>query len=209
MRNLLSIISLLICVSAAQAQLPGPPAHAPFTPGITANAAKNYCDTVALRAPEGIYVWPEKGAVVLIRRCDEVSSRPNYSSPLDVPDAYSITAIETSDILIPPGTTLGYLYPSADAKSYHLYIYGKADESGLSVPRRMAAEFNPMQQTFNFKERKTSVTFNPLALIPRMRSFLRINTNNPIKEIPGGLRRIYPVPNPTPNNPALPYPRYF
>ena len=66
-----------------------------------------------------------------------------------------------------------------------------------------------MQQTFNFKERKTSVTFNPLALIPRMRSFLRINTNNPIKEIPGGLRRIYPVPNPTPNNPALPYPRYF
>ncbi len=199
MRATLIALALLATL-CLQAHNPQAPEKAPFIHGMDLQAARAYCDSMPIRDPEGIYVWSEKGAVVLLRACTHAG---------DIPSAYEIINLESADILLPPGQVTGYMYPSPTAEDFHLYIYGDIGKEGASSPRHMAATYEPMQQSFKFKGRKTSVSLNPLSLIPHLRSLLRIKTENPADAIPDGLRRIYPAPIPTPDNPAIPYPRYF
>lgn len=199
MRTAIIALALLAALSL-RAHTPQPPDKAPLIHGMDLQAAKAYCDSMPIRDPEGIYVWPEKGSLVLIRTCAHTG---------EIPSAYEIINLESADILLPPGQVTGYIYPSPTAEDFHLYIYGDIGRDGASSPKHMAATHEPMQQSFRFKGRKTSVTLNPLSLIPHLRSLLRIKTENPADAIPDGLRRIYPAPIPTHDNPAIPYPRYF
>lgn len=183
------------------------PPVAPTHRFIDYNRAMQYCDSTPMRGPEGIYIWPDNASTVLIR-ASEINNIPG-NHKASAPDSYEIIAIESADILIAPGQTLGYLIPSSDPEDYTIYLYSDISYDKVSKPKRKAAKFNPMRSTFHIKGPKLKVTFNPLTLIPRMRSLLRLKIENPLAEIPDGMRRLYPAPSPTPNNPSLPYPRYF
>lgn len=199
MRAPLIALALLAAINML-AHTPQVPDKAPFIRGMDLDAARAYCDSMPIRDPEGIYVWPEKGAIILLRACAHTGG---------IPSAYEMINLESADILMPPGQVTGYLYPSPAAEDYHLYLYGATDREGASSPRHLAATFEPMQQSFKFKGRKTSVSLNPLSLIPHLRSLMRVKTENPAAAIPDGLRRIYPAPIPTHDNPSIPYPRYY
>lgn len=199
MRNLLILLTFLIpaMLGAADHNVP---AVAPAYPGWTLDAAEAYCDSAAIRPPEGIYFWPEKGATVLVR-----TSRQKHN----IPEEYEIICIEASDILLPPGLVLGYIFPSASAADFHAYIYDDIDADKAGKPRHKAAVYDRALQAIRFSSRKIHVSFNPLALIPRMRSFIRISRDDPTADIPDGLRRIYPEPPASLTSHQLLYPRYL
>ena len=169
---------------------------------MTAQGARDYCDTNPIRDPEGIYLWHERGATVLVRKF-----HPAFAASGAV--AYEIVALESPDILTPPGQVLGYLYPSASPEQYTLWLYTRQDAEGISAPKKMAATYAPIQCTLQFKGKHLKFDLNPLALIPRMRSFAGLSYDDPTSAIPSGLQRIYPAPTPSPGNPSLPYPRYL
>lgn len=200
MRTLTAILIVILSALTLRANDHELPTQAPLIKGMDREAATAYCDSMPIRDPEGMYFWPEKGSVVLLRAC-------RYKA--DTPVAYEIINLESPDILMPPGQVVGYLFSSSTAEDYHLYVYEHIDKEAVTSPRHMAATFEPMQQSFKFQGRKTSVSINPLSLIPHLRSLLRIKSENPVNDIPDGLRRIYPAPHPTPDNPSIPYPRYF
>lgn len=200
MRTLTTTILTLAAMASHAATPHRPPSQAPFIPDMDMQTAKAYCDTAPIRDPEGIYLWPGQHGLVLLKACRQTG---------DAPIAYEIISIESSDILLSPGQVTGYLYPSPNPEDYHLYLYSDIGLDAVTSPRHMAATFDPMRQVFEFKGKKTKVSINPLTLIPHMRSLLRVKTEDPTKDIPDGLRRIYPAPAPTPANPSLPYPRYF
>lgn len=203
MKYLWVSIICTIWLFAAHAAKPIVADRGGVTQGMDYDSAVHYCDSVPLRGPEGIYVWPDRGAIVLVR-----ANSSNADMAL-TPGSYEIIALQCTDILIAPGQTLGYLFPSADAEEYTLHLYSHISESGLTVPKRYAAKYDPMQSSFRIKGRRMQLTVNPLALVPKLRSLLRLKIDNPLSDIPDGLRRLYPPPAPTPNNPSLPFPRYF
>ena len=176
------------------------PDKAPIIPDMDLKAAKAYCDTTPIRDPEGIYIWPANGEVVLLTADTHTGNAPT---------AYKIINLESRDILLSPGQVTGFLFSSPTARDFHLYLYTDISAESVSSPQHMAATYDPSQQVFKFKNRKTKININPLSLIPHMRSLLRIKIEDPVSGIPDGLRRIYPAPHPTPDNPSLPYPRYF
>lgn len=193
------IIALLISLIAINihGQSHNIPETAPIVSSMSTESAKAYCDSAPLRDPEGIYIWPESNSLVLIR----ASSSRLHTSP-----AYEIIVLESDDILLEPGQTIGYLYASASPADYHLYIYKNISHVGISRPQHIAAEYDSRSRSFSFKQKKIKFSFNPLGLIPRVRSLLRISTDNPVNEIPRGLVCIYPA---VPSTSATSYPRYF
>lgn len=175
--------SILFLSLAAAAGTPTVPEHAPYHADMNYDAAKTYCDSAPLRGPEGIYSWPDAGALVLVR---------DASAPADASPHYEIVALQASDILMEPGQTVGYLYPTASEADYHLYLYEVGDE-GASSPRHLAARYDAGRHSFEFKDSKTRVRFNPFFFIPRVRSAVRVQRENPAADLPDGLRLVYPV----------------
>ncbi|MCM1320285.1 MAG: hypothetical protein NC217_07900 [Muribaculaceae bacterium] len=162
---------------------------------MTMDGAVAYCDTAAIRGIEGVYLWADREAVVLIR-----STRKLRSASVE----YEIVNIESADIMYPPGAVMGYLYPTGSANDFHAYLFDSVGTDKARKPKHKAAKYNTSEQSIRFEGKQTKFTFNPLALIPRVRSILRIRQIDPMAELPDGLLLIYPV------SPAsITYPRYL
>ncbi|MCM1005239.1 MAG: hypothetical protein NC402_02960 [Prevotella sp.] len=174
------------------------PSTARVYPNMDMAAARAYCDSTALRSPEGIYYWPDRNVVVLVRASHKMHG---------LATEFEAVAVESSDILLEPGAVLAYFYPTASPKEYHAYIYENVSSESISSPKHKSAKFSDENQTMLMEGKKLKFTFNPLALIPRMRSVFRLRQDNPVSELPNGLTRIYP-PN-TATAKSLLFPRYL
>jgi len=202
-RTLFTIITFLTISLSAYAQNHDIPKQAPFIAGMDALAAKKYCDTAPIRDPEGIYLWPEHDATILIRARKHAgpTSRPNIG--------YEIITVDCSDLRFEPGQILGYIYPTPAANEYHLYLYDDISLKGAHKPKHHAAKYDTTHGSLQILRKKHKFTFNPLVLIPRMRSLLRYQTADPAADLPDGFLRLYPATIPSPGTSAAPYPRYY
>lgn len=201
LRILTCLFLSLWCCAHAMAQKHNVPPQAPFIEGIDSRSAKAYCDSTPIRNPEGIYLWPEHDASVLLRAIK--------SAPHSPATGYEIINIESSDLRLEPGQVVGYMYSTPSAAEYHIYIYTDISLNGLSKPAHRAAKYDPTQGSIQIKGKKLKLNFNPLALIPRMRSLLRYQTTDPASDLPDGFIRLYPSTLPSPGTSASPYPRYY
>lgn len=124
-----------------------------------------------------------------------------------IPTEYEIINIESSDIMLQPGQVLAYLYPTASPDKFHAYVYENIGIRNLSRPKHKAADFNHRKQTIILQSKKRTFSINPLGLIPRMRSILRMRTEDPVTDLPQGLRLIYPPAKA--EQETILYPRYL
>lgn len=192
------LIIFYICLASllnqAFAQVPDKALHAK---PLTMQQAIAYCDSSTLHNIEGIYMLPELNASVLVRSNHQFSTSP-----------YELLCIESLNLFLPPGTIIGYLYPTGDPSSLSLFLYSSIKKKGISKPRKYAAKFMPAQGAITYQKGHKNITLNPLALIPRLNRLLRITDSNPAREQSIGLTRIYP---PLTTSPATStyYPRYF
>ena len=69
MRTLTAILIVILSALTLRANDHELPTQAPLIKGMDREAATAYCDSMPIRDPEGMYFWPEKGSVVLLRAC--------------------------------------------------------------------------------------------------------------------------------------------
>ena len=157
--------------------------------------ATAYCDTAAIRGIEGIYLWADRDAVVLLR-----ATRKMHSAATE----YEIVNIESSDIMYAPGAVMGYLYPTGATDAFHAYLFDNIEPDKAVKPKHKSAKYTSSDHSIKFDGKQTKLSFNPLAIIPRVRSIMRIKQTDPLADLPDGLLLIYPV-----TNASLPFPRYL
>lgn len=195
MRRLLFIL-LAFCVCGVMWGVePALPAQGAVYRGMDMRAARAYCDSAPLHGPEGIYAWPEHDALVLVRAQSGRRTSPTYE----------IITIEARDLLLAPGQVVGALTPTAAPDQWHLYLYSSINTQGLTKLKHQAAKYTASTGVFSFKAKNTRLSLNPLAIIPRLRSLLRLHPEDPVRELPEGLTRVYPLPA----APAVGFPLYF
>lgn len=195
----LSAIILALSALSLYADRTDVPKLAPIIKGMDLQQAKSFCNSHPLRGPMGIYLWPDKSVLVLVRQAPAHNLASLH---------YELIVVESENILYQPGQVIGYLFPSSSPQDYTAVLYSKAGMEGLRIPKKSAAKYNESDQTFRFENRKTHFSVNPLALIPRLRSLVHIKTDNPLSEIPDGLQHVYPSSSSGKAN-TLTYPRYF
>lgn len=188
---------MLLAVIPVFARKPAVPDSGKVYTDISMKAAQTYCDSVALRGPEGIYVWPERNAVVLVRTSRNIKSAPTE---------YEIVNIESADIMCQPGAVLGFLFASGTTSDLHAFLYPDTDLDKSVKAQHVAAKYDVSDRSIRFIGKSWKFTYNPLALFPTVRSIFRIYRENPMKQIHDGLLRIYPQ---TGADASIIFPRYL
>lgn len=154
--------------------------------------AREICDSLDLRAPEGIWVYPDDNVTVLVARETTVS-------PTSLP-SYSISVVETTDCTLRPGDTIGELISSPDPKKFTMRLFSERKKGVFSKPRECQVTLGNEGETLILgRESKKGLRFrfsiNPNTLLPKMWRILRfgVSTNQSKgEEAPVGMVRIYP-----------------
>lgn len=157
---------------------------APRRQAITLKQAQAWCDTTAIHNPEGIYIHPSSGSTVLVKATG--SRKQTW------PSLYEIINIESNNLYIAPGQVIGYLTPTADPAEFTLTIYEKFELDLISNPKDYTAKFQANLASITYNKPTKRISFNPLALIPKLNRLFRISTSTP-KTACEGFTRIYPI----------------
>lgn len=167
-------------------------------PALSVASAREWCDTTALTGLSGIYIWPDREAIVLVR-----PASANVSNPV-----YHLICLESPDIYAPPGTLIGVLTPTAAGSSYKLEAYSRFDEKGESRRNKYTAKADLSKGEIVLSSARLKATVRPLSLIPGLRGIVNLSRENPASSQPHALTRIYPLSASGRDNDLL-WPRYF
>lgn len=157
------------------------------------DAAKELCDRLPLRAPEGIWVYPDDNVLVLILRRPAIS--PTSLS------TYDIRVVETSDVRLKPGDNIGNLSETPESNRFVLELFTECKDKILTKPKTCMARLVEDGEAMILSKEKSKFNFrftlNPSTLLPKMWKILRMNTsfgsNNSASQTPAiGLVKIYP-----------------
>lgn len=189
--RILVVIYAIAIAASAPARVP---AKAVKYPAISIEQAEAWCDSVPLHTPEGIYAFPRRNAVVLVRAT--------------AAGHYEIVCVECRNLLIPSGQVIGYISPTGHPTRLRVSLYTDVSLKALTRPREYSATLHPSHASISIDMPTTKYSFNVLALIPTLRRLLRIEKSDPASSIPTGLIRIYPPDNGSGSTSTL-LPRYF
>lgn len=176
------VCTLLFWALSASAQIPS---CAPFR-GITdLEGCKAWCDTTPLKHIEGIYSFPGHNSLVQVKLAkNRQSLQPGYCE---------IISLLSHNILEEPGQVIGYLLPTGETTKYKLVLYTSFKPDRVSKPKEYAVTFNSAQGVLSIQKSKGRMSFNPLALLPKIGRIFRFYPgNNPARMLPEALVRIYP-----------------
>lgn len=167
-------------------------------PAPSVASAREWCDTTAITGLTGIYVWPDREAIVLVR-----PASPGLPTPV-----YHLVCLESPDIYVPPGTLIGVLTPTAVGSSYKLEAYTGFNEKGGSRRQKYTAKADLSKGEIVLSSARLKTTVRPLSLIPGLRGILNVSRENPASSQPHAMTRIYPLSSAGRDNELL-WPRYF
>lgn len=170
---------LLLCVVTAKGELTC--ADSP----LTLADAMAYCDSHALTDLEGVWaIAGDEDTQLQILRDSECLSQPL---------SYRVVVISSSDVMVPPGVDVGALKATADGKRFHLSLTKSPDENGAGKMQSLALELSSDKRHLKINKRELKLRLNPLAMLPYLRSILRIDMNNGVKNLPEGFVKLYPA----------------
>ena len=155
--------------------------------------AKEICDSAALSAPEGIWLYPDDNVTVLVLRKD-------ISSPSALPE-FELSVIETTDVSLRPGERIGSLHSTADPRKFTMRLFTDRRKGVLSKPESCIVTLGNDSETLMLPKKKKSklrirYSLNPASLLPKMWRIVRFGissgngTDN--EQAPVGLVKIYP-----------------
>lgn len=156
-------------------------------------AACALCDSLPLRGPEGVWIYPDDNVTVLVT---EIETDGTSTLPL-----YRLTVVETYDCNLNPGDEIGTLQASPDQYKYTLTLFTNRKNGILSNPQPCLATLSKEGDTMILEREKSKiklrVNFNPSTLLPTlwkslMRFGISIGDGTKKKEAPTGMVKIYP-----------------
>lgn len=158
----------------------------PAMPPVDLGEAMALCDVMALQPAEGVWELPSENMLVMVARAK--ASDGNYTLP-----KYVITVVDTPDVSLNPGDTIGWMESSAEARKFSMSLYTKRNLSSLIRPVRLLAELNSDESMFKLKAEKWRLKIGSL---PFMRNFWRIvklQHDDPLKNLPVPMIKVYPA----------------
>lgn len=179
MRRLISMLLLLVSLAVAAVY----PADVRDI-----DAARQFCDEAPLSAVEGIWKFAETGNSVLIARDPDVDTK------------FIIRILETDDARLLPGDTLGDITMTPTARKFRLRLRIR---SGL--PSRFAdcaATLTPQSDGLIIERPGIRLDVAPSFLLSSFWRIFRIRLQNPARDLPAGLIKVYPSPA---GNSTLPF----
>lgn len=145
-------------------------------------AARDWCDNNMLTNIEGIWEFPEDHTCVLIKQTKTDNS------------LYDIVVVESPDVRLLPGETIGYLKASASSDKYEMGIYRTKLKTGVfSELGKCMAQYNSKDEALTVKGRKLKFSLTSRWLLPSFWRLIKISVNDPLDALPKGLVRLYPT----------------
>lgn len=139
-----------------------------------------------LDAIEGVWRYTHEMMTVAVERFSD----PSFASRI----AYRIVLLESDDLIILPGTVIGYIAPSADSHKFEMWLYSERLESTLYSPTRLIATLDGGVLTCRRPvEVNVRVRVNFARFLPGIFKGVSIIPGVTTEELPVGFRRICPT----------------
>lgn len=184
MRNALFVILLLITLRLP-AQTLTPEESSVISP-FSEQLAKEYFDRQSCDDLEGIWEFSKEQMTLAIMRNEDPLTSPQY--------AYRILVIESVDMLVEPGTILGYIEQITPRKMT-MRLYALRGEDSLSLPMNCNADVSDNQSTIDITpvNVKIMLRINLMRLLPSIFGGLTVTAEPNMPAAKVGMRKIYPT----------------
>ena len=181
--TLVRSIFLILCTVACFAQAKVP-ATTVVLPGVDEATMKEKFAEMPLQQLEGIWEYPNEEMKLAIER---------YSGEQNV--AYRIILLESTDLELLPGTVVGYIAPSADAKKFQLWIYTQSSQTGLKAPMECVATLSADATSLTFvpPHYKMKVRINMIRFFTNIFRGVSVIPEKVEEKLPVGFRKVYPA----------------
>lgn len=154
-------------------------------PGINRPTVIEYCDTRPIDNLEGLWSFPDDNVLLFIKK----SSCPtDYSGKYQ----YSIIVVEAEDQYLAPGQVIGYLSITPDTDVFRMWLFTEIISGFPAVPQECVATLVEDGQGLSFRKKEHRVKINPLGILPNFWKIIKVQTSDPLKNIPKGFVKIYP-----------------
>lgn len=180
-------LSISLIVSLLSAVLLSFSAKAETTAIASYDAAVEYCDTHSIDNVEGIWQLTDDNVTIFICKDEQ--------KPLS---GYSISVIDNCEAFISCGEVIGSMQPTADTSEFKLTLFTQRNAKTYSVgtPEDCLAKLTDQGYAMVFSsknKRKYKLTFNPLALLPRLWRVIRITPETQTDQYKRGMVKLYPT----------------
>lgn len=149
--------------------------------------ARQYCDNTSIDRIEGIWEFSEDETTVLIKR--------NKSKR----GMYDLILLQSADCRFFPGDTVGSMRESVDKNRFRLRLRIEADKDPMTCSRECAATLSEKDGTIKIDPIKLKLGMRTMWFLPKFWRSVKVSVNIPSRELPVGIRRVYPE-----NIPRLP-----
>ncbi|MBE6309912.1 MAG: hypothetical protein E7080_02510 [Bacteroidales bacterium] len=181
------IISVMLAVSIDVKADNGYPSRCEVLRGYDECDVRSRCDSVDLQPIEGMWYYAEEGMTVVIERCEEAK--------LYEAQDYRIVYVDGEDMMLLPGTVIGYCKPTADACKYKVWIYGEQKMSVLENLQVCLGELSDDASRLIIKRSEVNmrVRVNFTHFLPKLLKGISVSSSG-VDEVnfPEGFRKIYP-----------------
>ena len=188
LRRLITCLLLAATLAGAAATLPlsrnvkVPPRSQRIEGYTNTDSVKAWIKSRPLSSFEGIWTLPNIPDILIVSEA--------------CPQGYRLVLLESDTRILPPGTVLGYLQPTAEANTAIAHIYSNIDKDAVTLitPKTYTVSLDPPHGRLVFKELKKGIVINFWNLIPwRIRGSIKKEDETP-KNLQG-LVRIFPLPD--------------
>lgn len=147
--------------------------------------AVEVCDASPLQPAEGIWEFPDEHMSVLIRRRE--STQGNHAV-----ERYLMTVIDTPDVRLTPGDTVGWLEESGAKGKYVMTLFTKRSAARMMRPAKLLAELSADESVFKVKAEKWNVKLNLSPVFKNLWRVLKLQYDDPVRNLPASMVRVYP-----------------
>lgn len=153
-------------------------------PGVDEASIKQQFAEKPLQLLEGIWEYPNEDMKLAIER---------YDGEQNI--AYRIIMLESSDLELLPGTVVGYIAPSADAKKFQLWMYTQSSKVGLKAPLECVATLSADATSLTFvpPHYKMKVRINMIRFFTNIFRGVSVIPEKVEEKLPVGFRKVFPA----------------
>ena len=103
--------------------------------------------------------------------------------------------LESSDLELLPGTVVGYIAPSADAKKFQLWMYTQSSKVGLKAPLECVATLSADATSLTFvpPHYKMKVRINMIRFFTNIFRGVSVIPEKVEEKLPVGFRKVFPA----------------
>lgn len=154
--------------------------------------AKELCDELPLQPVEGLWDFPDENMTVMVMRGEDASGNTSAVR-------YAVTVVETPDVRLIPGDTIGWIEASVDPKLFRMTLYTRKNLSTLMQPANILARIADDDRALQLKVEKWSLKLSRISFLPSFWRSIKLQHDDPLKQLPVGMRRVYPLPEQLPS----------